>query len=264
MFAEKRPKGYDDPEFVHLINQLYANVRKNCHAMLELREGITMLDVGSDVGDDTISFAQAHNLNVVGVETSHELVNFANQQAQEAGVADRVEHTYIADSNLPFADEHFDICHVDRMFQHLDDPKPLLTEMARVLKPGGQMLWSESDQGTIALDCTQQDTWWQLLQCRSRQFANPFAGRQLLRYAHWLGLENVKVQAFPVIITDYDLAGYFIQLAELEDQALREGLLTEQDLVAWREGIDRLERESDGSGFASINVMVVRGHKPEA
>ena len=264
MFAEKRPKGYDDPEFVHLINQLYANVRKNCHAMLELREGITMLDVGSDVGDDTIVFAQAHNLQVEGVETSHALVNFANQQAQEAGVADRVEHTYIADSNLPFADEYFDICHVDRMFQHLDEPKPLLTEMARVLKPGGQMLWSESDQGTIALDCTQQDTWWQLLQCRSRQFANPFAGRQLLRYAHWLGLENVKVQAFPVIITDYDLAGYFIQLAELEDQALREGLLTEQDLVAWREDIDRLERESDGSGFASINVMVVRGHKPEA
>lgn len=263
MFAEQRPQGYDDPEFVHLINQLYANVRSHCHAMLELRDGITVLDVGSDVGDDTIAFAQNHNLTVVGVETSQELVNFANRQAQEAGVADRIEHIHITDSHLPFADEHFDICHVDRMFEHLHDPKPLLTEMARVLKPGGQMLWSESDQGTLALDCSQQDTWWTLLRCRNRQFANPFAGRQLLRYAHWLGLEDIKVQMFPVIVTDYDLAGYFIQSSELEDQALREGLLTEQDIAAWHEDIDRLEQESKGSGFGSINVMVVRAHKPE-
>jgi ubiquinone/menaquinone biosynthesis C-methylase UbiE len=149
------------------------------------------------------------------------------------------------------------------MFEHLENPKPLLTEMARVLKPGGQMLWSESDQGTIALDCSQQDTWWTLLRCRNRQFANPFAGRQLLRYAYWLGLEDIKVQMLPVIVTDYDLAGYFIQASELEEQALREGLLTEQALTAWHEDIDRLEQESNGSGFASINVMIVRGHKPE-
>lgn len=263
MFAEQRPQGYDDPEFVHLINQLYANVRNHSYAMLELRDGITVLDVGSDVGDDTIAFAQDHNLSVIGVETSPELVTFANQQAQAAGVSERVEHTHITDSNLPFEDEYFDICHVDRMFQYLNDPKPLLQEMARVLKPGGQMLWSESDQGTIAVDCSQQETWWKLLQCHNRRFANPFAGRQLLRYAYWLGLEDVKVQVFPVVITDYDLASYFMQLPELEEQAIKEGILSESAITAWREDINALEQEGQGSGFASINVMVVRGHKPE-
>jgi SAM-dependent methyltransferase len=264
MIASQRPDSYNDPEFVHLINQLYANVKKHCHAMLDLQPGTRVLDVGSDVGDDTITFAKHEGVEVVGVESSQSLVAFADQQALEAGVSDHVQHVLIDDHTLPFEANSFDICHVDRMLQHLDNSKPIMAEMFRVLKPGGLMVIAESDQGTIAFDCSQQDTWWKLLQHRNTQFANPFAGRQLFRYANMLGLDDIKVQVFPVVITDYDLASYFVQLGELEDSLLEAGQLTEDELAAWRDDIDALEQESGGNGFASINLTIVRGYKPVA
>lgn len=44
-------------------------------------------------------------------------------------------------SNLPLPDAYFDVVIADNVMEHIDDPEKTLTEIARVLKPGGSFFF---------------------------------------------------------------------------------------------------------------------------
>ena len=67
------------------------------------------------------------------------------------GVDERVvlEH----DAPLPFEDEIFDLICAFSVLEHLDAPKPIADELARVLKPGGWIIgWTPNRYGYVAVD----------------------------------------------------------------------------------------------------------------
>lgn len=85
------------------------------------------LDVGCGLGDFL-----AFRKNTVGVDINERTVAWCVQRGFEAQL--------MALDILPFVNASFDSVSLDNVLEHLEDPLPLLTEIRRVLKPGGVLL----------------------------------------------------------------------------------------------------------------------------
>lgn len=79
-----------------------------------------------------------------------EQMNFRGKVARVCGVDldSRVEsNTYLDEGRvsdagqIPYSDEHFDLVFCDNVFEHLDRPQDVLTEVHRVLKPRGLFMF---------------------------------------------------------------------------------------------------------------------------
>jgi ubiquinone/menaquinone biosynthesis C-methylase UbiE len=109
------------------------------YSYLDVQEGQHILDVGSGTGDLTRPLAAlvgAHG-RVVGIDYSQTMVEEARRRVEEEGSP--VEFVHGDVHALPFGNAEFDTVQVRVVFQHLRDPYPALSELSRVLKPGGRL-----------------------------------------------------------------------------------------------------------------------------
>jgi len=73
---------------------------------------------------------------------------------KQAGIGCRCEYGMGAAERLPFADATFDLVTCQTVLMHIADVAVALTEMVRVLAPGGLLLAAEPNNlaGTLVLD----------------------------------------------------------------------------------------------------------------
>lgn len=101
-------------------------------------DGATLLDVGAGQGGAVLE-ALHRGANAYGVEPGEEFSELSRRRLKEAGFsADRIYQT--GGETLPFPDEHFDYAISLQVLEHVEDPRSILEEMYRVLKPGGKAL----------------------------------------------------------------------------------------------------------------------------
>lgn len=99
---------------------------------------LTVLDVGCAAGHTALAFAP-HVRAVVGVDLSRGMLDEAARQAAARGIAN-VRWDEGGATALPYPDGAFDIVACRLVLHHLPALVPPLAEMARVLKPGGQLI----------------------------------------------------------------------------------------------------------------------------
>jgi len=100
--------------------------------------GSWVLDVASGTGLVARELAR-RNLRVVGLDQSEAMVRRGVAAVRGAGLADRVAFALGQAERLPFEDETFDAVTFTYLLRYVDDPQATLTELARVLRPGGVM-----------------------------------------------------------------------------------------------------------------------------
>jgi SAM-dependent methyltransferase len=75
-----------------------------------------------------------------GLDISAASVNYARRMAEHKKVADRAEFRVGDISRLPFARRSLDVVIASEVIEHLPDPQGVVHEIARVLRPGGQLI----------------------------------------------------------------------------------------------------------------------------
>jgi SAM-dependent methyltransferase len=100
------------------------------------REVSDVLDIGCGAGQELLPFVQRLGARGVGVDIVQDAMEIARKQFANAGYEGQVEFHCSQAESLPFADSTFDvvICRLALMFTHNEKA---LTEMGRVLRPGG-------------------------------------------------------------------------------------------------------------------------------
>lgn len=102
--------------------------------------GQRLLDVGCGNGAAAIHLATTFGLEVTGVDIDPEQIDAAVEASTDLAAA----HFLVADAtHLPFAAGEFDLVHTSKATHHIREWQQALTEMARVLKPDGQLLYSD-------------------------------------------------------------------------------------------------------------------------
>jgi len=142
--------GSGTPEDQWLDDTSGYRVRKTHLELLGLMSlhGQKILDAGCGPGTYGIMLAQAGN-EVVGIEISPDGVQVANQRAKEKGVNFTAR---VGDlENLPFDDSTFDICFCGWVLHHFPDINKAVSELSRVLKPGGMIALAEPNESNLAM-----------------------------------------------------------------------------------------------------------------
>jgi len=112
--------------------------------LLAPHAGQRILDIGCGDGALTERIAQA-GADVLGVDTSEQMVDAARQRGLNARVVDAYQ--------LPF-DHEFDAVFSNAALHWMLDPQKVLAGVKRALKPGGRFVAEFGGHGNVAAICT--------------------------------------------------------------------------------------------------------------
>ena len=104
-------------------------------------EGKTILDLGCGLGGAMATLVKDHNAAFVrGVDTNKEVLQKAKKLIKQHSLENKTKLSLIDEGPLPYPDNRFDIVHLTAVACHIESLKPFLSEVLRVLKPGGQLV----------------------------------------------------------------------------------------------------------------------------
>jgi len=119
---------------------------------LDLSSGKTLLDVACGAGGPALRIAARTGCSVVGIDLYEQAVRTASSMAVQRGLAQRAEfRTADAGGRLPFSDASFDAITCIDAINHFPDRPGVIAEWARLLKPGGRLLFTDPITVTGAL-----------------------------------------------------------------------------------------------------------------
>ena len=109
-------------------------------AVANVREGDQVLDIAGGTGDLALAFSRKVGASgrVVHTDINGAMLKVGRDRLIDAGV---VLPTLVCDAEkLPFPDAHFDVVSVAFGLRNMTHKDKAITEMCRVLKPGGKLL----------------------------------------------------------------------------------------------------------------------------
>ena len=125
---------FDDLEQYHF---------EKLHHLLQLvdfdgHRGQSVLEVGCGAGVDLARFAKGGAV-VTGVDVASSAIELARANFAQQGLGGEL---HVANGErLPFADASFDLVYAHGVVQYTADPRKLVAECRRVLKPGGEAIF---------------------------------------------------------------------------------------------------------------------------
>ncbi|MGH2957228.1 MAG: class I SAM-dependent methyltransferase [Solirubrobacterales bacterium] len=105
------------------------------------KEGQRVLDLGCGTGTLALMVKRAEpGAEVVGLDADPEILKLAGSKAKDAGIEIKLDRCL--STELPYEDGSFDLVLSTLFFHHLTgaDKRSTAREVARVLKPGGELL----------------------------------------------------------------------------------------------------------------------------
>lgn len=226
-----------DPAHIGFLDDLAGSdigqgYKRRALAALDLRPGLTVLDVGCGPGSDLPALAErvTDRGRIVGVDLWEGMVDEARARTAhlpwvEVQVGDAQQ--------LPLPDAAVDRARADRVVQHVAEPTAVFAELRRVLRPGGRAVIVEPDRDSLVIDGNPAaNLAYNRFVCE-RRVRNPRIGRELGRLAEDAGLRIETVLADAPVIRDFDAADRLLNLRRTLRRAVRDGYLDEAAADRW-------------------------------
>lgn len=110
-------------------------------AMLDLKAGQKVLDVGCGIGGGDFYMAETFDVDVVGIDLSVNMISFALERA--IGLKCSVEFEVADCTKKTYPDNTFDVIYSRDTILHIQDKPALFRTFYKWLKPGGKVLISD-------------------------------------------------------------------------------------------------------------------------
>jgi len=144
-YAGERAREYD--RGMEVLFRTFATdeptVREQLTGLLALRPGARVLETGCGTGRDTVHLA-AKAGEVYATDLSADMIRVGRSRLADAGIAAGRVHLFVSDATrLPLAGAYFDAAYHFGGLNLFPDIKRGIAEMARVVKPGGKVVFGD-------------------------------------------------------------------------------------------------------------------------
>ncbi|TPK79794.1 methyltransferase domain-containing protein [Mesorhizobium sp. B2-4-18] len=102
-----------------------------------LKPGARLLDIGSGIGGPARFAANNAGADVTGIDLTQSYVDIATSLSKRVGMAGKTRFVQGSALDMPFGKASFDAAMILHVGMNLSDKAKLMSEAARVLKPGG-------------------------------------------------------------------------------------------------------------------------------
>jgi ubiquinone/menaquinone biosynthesis C-methylase UbiE len=252
-----------DPEyFIRFLDEASAQdsvraYKRATYALLDVREGQHVLDVGCGTGEDAQALGRLVGATgrVMALDSSHVMIAEATRRAENLGLP--LEFRQADAHQLDFPDGTFDACRCDRSFMHLEKPAQALAEMVRVARPGGRVLVYEVDFETITADVRDRRLGRKVVNFWCDGFRNGWLGRHVPALFQDAGLQGINVVPATLRVP-YTIATQMIG-GQVVERARAAGVLSADEAKTWLQ--DLREAEENGRFFCTLTGFIVVGRK---
>lgn len=189
--------GYTDEEQQRLAEQalIFENI---VYEKVDLGFVQNLLEVGCGVGAQTqILLRRFPHLNVTGVDISDVQLATAEQALKNSPFAGRGKFLKQDAAQMSFLENSFDGAFLCWILEHVPDPKAVLSDVHRVLKPGAPIYVSEVNNATLFVDPYSPATlkyWFAFNDRQWRLGGDPFVGAKLGNLLAGAGFKDVKTE----------------------------------------------------------------------
>jgi len=170
-----------------------------------LKLGMNVLDIACGPGFTACELAKAiENGTVTGVDINEELIF----TAQQVKVSEKVENVSFCLGNiydLDLPESSFDFVYARFVFQHLEKPDLALSNIRKVLKPGGILCILDIDDNWTSFS-PESDAFVKFIRKsgagQKRKGGNRLIGSQLFGLLSRAGYQNVSTKIYPITTED--------------------------------------------------------------
>jgi ubiquinone/menaquinone biosynthesis C-methylase UbiE len=237
--------GDSDSEQARLVRQidLYGDTRG-----LAFESGSKVVELGCGAGANLWIARQLGDGTYVGVDARQSQVDAARRRARDLGICN-AEFRVADASATGLKDGFFDALFCRCVLIHQPDPRPIVAEARRILRPGGRAVFIEPD-GPNHYMTPGKDTLMKVFHARTRyaygdERGSPDVARNLYPLLASARFKNIELTPHVIIATgdDPDRCRAFVRhwveiIAPVADALVAEGLVTSDEL-------DRAMREAE-------------------
>jgi MPBQ/MSBQ methyltransferase len=112
-------------------------------ALANLSASDTVIDVGCGLGGTARFLAGHYKCDVAGVDLTDEYVSAGVRLTELVGLSDRVELRQGSALEIPYDDGRFSVAWTEHVQMNIADKNRFYSEISRVLKPGGRLLFHD-------------------------------------------------------------------------------------------------------------------------
>lgn len=122
--------------------------KKKIVRMVERSNPSSILDVATGTGDLAIMLSHTKATEIIGVDISEGMLSVGRKKVAAKNLSERIQLIQADSEKLPFEDNHFDVITVAYGIRNFEVLEKGLSEMLRVLKPGGLFVILETSVPT--------------------------------------------------------------------------------------------------------------------
>jgi SAM-dependent methyltransferase len=256
----------DPGEFVSYLDAtrgsaLFREVKRRSYALLALRPGDRVCDVGCGTGDDVLAMAPlvAPNGRAFGVDASATMIAEAVRRAKAAGIA--AEFARMDARRLALPDRQFGGVRVERLLQHVTDPDAVLAEVFRIARPGARIVVWEADLDLFAIDATDYEVSRAMQRFICDGFRQGRIGHELYRRFLDLGLSDVEATPLVGAYTDLSFVARAFDLPATVRRAAAAGVVAPERAADWLASL--AAADASGRFFCAVGGVLAFGRKPD-
>jgi SAM-dependent methyltransferase len=241
---------------------MFARMLQDYLDAMQIDTAKTVLDMGCGTGVAARAIARRPRFEgtVTGIDLSPSLAATAQDLAAEEGLAGRVEFRAGDTRSLDVADAAVDAVVAHTLVSHVDDPRAVIGEAARVVRRGGIVGIFDGDYASLTFghaDPVQGKAYDEAV--IGSVITSPRVMREMPRLLRAAGLELVA--SFPYVLTEIGKADFWLSGIESFRRLIpKAGLMTQEEADLWA---TTLCKDSDeGVFFGSSNYYGYVARRP--